>query len=399
MPSIYLDHAATTPLDGRVFETIAAHLAVYGNPSSMHTRGREAAEALSRARSAVARVFGAEESNEIIFTGSGTEADNLAVLGIARANKNKGNHIIVSAIEHKAVLASAEALKSEGFEITHIPVDESGVVHPQDVVEALRADTILVSIMYANNEIGTIQPIRDIVRAIREAKKNNAPLPFFHTDACQAAPFLPLDVSRLGVDAMSVSASKVYGPKGVGTLYLRHGAPLLPVIHGGGQERGLRGGTEQVALIAGFAEALAIAEEKKEKECARLSSLRDYFIDELKTRLPQAVLTGSRVARLPNNVHVCVPNIEGESLVLLLDAKGVYASTGSACSAHDLLPSHVLRALGISHEAIHGSVRFTLGRDTSKEDIDYTMDAFSDAVLFLEKATALTTSRYQQQRV
>jgi cysteine desulfurase len=376
MGLIYLDNAATTPVDPKVSKLICSRLAsAFANPSSLHAPGRSAQRELEAARSKVAAVMRARPE-EITFTGSGTESDNLAVLGSARASAERGRHVIVSRIEHKAVLESAKQLEQEGFSVTYIPVDSFGRVSPEAVRKALRPDTVLVSVMYANNEIGTIQPIREIAAVIdahRAAHPEMGSLPFLHTDACQAAGALSLDANELGVDLLSCSGSKIYGPKGIGCLYHRSSVRLAPIILGGGQERGLRSGTEQVALIAGFAEALCQADARRERESERLVALRDRCIESIVRQIPGAALNGHASERLPNNVSVSIPGIEGEAIVLMLDAAGIAASTGSACASHDLNPSHVLLALGLSPEYAHGSVRFSLGRHTTRADIDKTV--------------------------
>lgn len=395
MGLIYLDNAATTPVDPKVSKLICSRLAsAFANPSSLHASGRSAQRELEAARTRVAAVLRARP-DEITFTGSGTESDDLAVLGAARASAERGKHVIVSRIEHKAVLESAKQLEREGFSVTYIPVDSFGRVSPEAVKNALRPDTVLVSVMYANNEIGTIQPIREIaavVDAHRAAHPETGGLPFLHTDACQAAGALSLDVDDLGVDLLSCSGSKVYGPKGVGCLYHRSGVRLEPIIVGGGQERGLRSGTEQVALIAGFAEALYQADARRERESERLAALRDRCIGSIVRQIPGAALNGHASERLPNNVSVSIPGIEGEAIVLMLDARGIAASTGSACASHDLNPSHVLLALGLSPEYAHGSVRFSLGRHTTRADIDRTVSELAKIARRLRAISSLRVS-------
>jgi cysteine desulfurase len=402
--TIYLDYAATTPLDPEVLEKMLPYFGPeFGNPSSLYKSGRRARQAIERAREETAKIINANPE-EIIFTGSGTESDNLAILGIARAYRSFGNHIIVSAIEHKAVLESAVRLSSEGFSVTFLPVDNLGRVDTKKLLEAITPETILVSIMYANNEIGTIEPIKEISKALMR-RKESAPdsstkkfsgiFPIFHTDACQAAGYLSLDVKELGVDLMTLNGSKIYGPKGVGMLYVKRGVTLLPVIIGGEQEKSLRAGTESVPLIVGFAEALKKANSQQKKESVRLSVLRDYFIKRLKEETPDLSVNGDLQNRLPNNVHVSVPNVEGESILLMLDINKIEASTGSACSARDLKPSHVLLALGQSADLAHGSIRFTLGKYTSKKDIDYVLSVFPDIIKRLKSISALTVKNVE----
>ncbi|RMD50443.1 cysteine desulfurase [Candidatus Parcubacteria bacterium] len=378
MKKVYLDHAATTPLDERVLKAMEPFLTEnFGNPSSFHTPGRIAKEALDEARRSVAGVLKCR-SDEIIFTSGGTEADNLAILGFARKNKDKGTHIISTTVEHPAVMEPLRQLEKEGFEITYLPVDKYGLISPEQVEEALRPDTILVSVIYANNEIGTINPIAEIGNVIDKHKKNN--LPAFHSDACQAVGALTVEVEKLHLDLMTINASKIYGPKGNGALYVKRGIKLQSLQFGGHQEKRIRPGTENPAGIIGFAEAVKIAEQMRERESARLIKLRDYFIDEIKKRVPKTRLNGHPVQRLPNNINISFMDIEGEALSLYLDAKGVYVSTGSACTSASLDPSHVIIALGLPYEVAHGSIRFTLGRKTTKEDLDYVLDVLPPLV-------------------
>jgi len=367
---IYLDHAATTPVDERVVAAMLPYFTErFGNPSSIHRFGRAALEALDDAREAVAAVLGASRK-EIIFTGGGSEADNLAIKGVALAQREagKGAHIITSAIEHHAVLHAVEQLEAFGFEATLLPVDGDGLVRPADLRAALRSDTVLVSIMYANNEIGTLQPLAELGAICREY---GVP---FHTDAVQAAGAVSLNVNDLNVDLLSLAAHKFYGPKGIGALYVRRGIPLLPLINGGGQERRRRAGTENVAEIVGMAAALRLAEEHRERYAAACAPLRDRLVVGIRERIPDVSLNGHPTRRLPNNVNVAFDGVEGESVLLLLDQEGIAASSGSACTSGALEASHVLLALGVPHERAIGSVRFTLGRTTSAEEIDYVLD-------------------------
>lgn len=368
MKDIYLDYAATTSIDKRVLKKMLPYLGgSFGNPSSLYSIGREARSAIERSRAAVARVLRASPA-EIVFTGSGTESDNLAILGIARAYKNKGNHIIVSKIEHKAVLEAAKKLEKEGFDVTYLDVDPKGIVKLSELKRSLRPGTILVSIMYANNEIGAIQPIPEIAKIIKKFRKGS-PLPFFHTDACQAAGALDLDVARLGVDALTLNGSKIYGPKGIGCLYRSAKMKLDPLIVGGGQENNIRAGTENTAFIVGFAEALTLADAMKEKEDKRLTALRNYFIKKITATASGVTLNGGIEKRLPNNINISVAGIEGESLLLMLDNENIFVATGSACASTTLTPSHVLLAIGLKPETAHSSVRITLGRSTTKKDL------------------------------
>lgn len=367
---IYLDYAATTPLDEEVFQAMLPHLKEnYGNPSSIHKIGRIAKDALVEARQTIAEILSVSPS-EIILTGSGTESDNLAILGLARANKERGNHIIVSSIEHKAVLEPAKKLEKEGFKVTYLPVDKYGLINLDNLKNELRDETILISIMYANNEIGTIEPIKEISTLIKKHYEKTVP-PIFHTDACQAVGMLSISPTNLGVDAMTINSSKIYGPKGIGLLYLKKGLKIEPIIIGGEQEDGKRAGTENIALAVGFATALKKIVTNTEENKTTLTSLQKHFLKELKTEIPDLILNGHPEKRLPNNINVCIPNIEGESILLMLDSFNISASTGSACSSLSLEPSYVLRAIGCQDELIHGSVRFSLSTKTTKEDLTF----------------------------
>jgi cysteine desulfurase len=379
---IYLDYAATTPMDKEVLlEMLPYYSEIYGNPGSFHYKGLEASDAIEQAREKVAKIFNCN-SKEIVFTSGGTESINFALKGIAFANKEKGNHIITSAIEHHAVLHTCDFLRSQGFEVTFLPVDKYGFVSPDALRESIKPETILVSIMYANNEIGTIQNISELASI---AKEKSLP---FHTDACQAAGFLDLDVEKLGVDLLSLNGSKIYGPKGTGLLYIRSGIEIEPLIHGGGQENGFRSGTENVPGIIGFAKALELAQRNKEYESARLIQLRDALISGL-LKLPKARLNGPMNKRLPNNVNISFLDIEGESLILMLNEQGVFASTGSACASKNLETSHVLRAIGLPYEASHGSLRFTLGKNTTMDDLNYVLRVLPDIVAQIKKLSPL----------
>ena len=367
MSEIYLDHAATTPLRPEVLEAMLPYFKQeFGNPSSVYGAGRRAHQALDQARDTVADLLGAK-SEEIIFTSGGSEAANLAIKGVAWAYQTKGKHIITSAIEHHAVLDAVLWLKQQGFEVTILPVDEEGFVDPQSVQEALRGDTILVSIMHANNEVGTIQPIEEIGAIVR------AHGAFFHTDAVQTAGILDLDVAELNVDLLSLSAHKFYGPKGVGALYVRKGVRLDPLIHGGAQEKRRRAGTENVAGIVGLAKAFELAQAERGEVTRHLIQLRDQLLQGLQA-IPHTKVNGSLERRLPNNVNVCFQFIEGESLLLNLDLKGIAGSSGSACTSGSLDPSHVLLAMGLSHEIAHGSLRLTLGRENTQDQVTYVLE-------------------------
>jgi len=368
---IYLDYAATTYVDGRVMDVMRPYfLETFANPSSFHTPGLQAKTAVADARGMIAKFLNCR-ADEIVFTSGGTESDNLAVVGIPRAHKARGKHVITSAIEHHAVLETLRYSQKIGeIELTILPVDTFGSISVNQLKQALRPDTVLVSIMTANNEIGTIQPIADIGRAILKwRKEQKTPYPYFHSDACQAAGVLDLDVEKLHVDLLTVSGSKIYGPKGVGILYVRRGTKIEPIIRGGGQEQNIRSGTENVSGIIGFAEAFRLMQEEKDTENARLTILRDRLVDGLLT-IPKTRLNGHPVKRLPNSVNFSFLDIEGEAAVLYLDAEGIYCSTGSACASASLNPSHVILATGLSYEGAHGSLRFTLGKRTMPEDIE-----------------------------
>ncbi|MBI4134760.1 MAG: cysteine desulfurase [Candidatus Sungbacteria bacterium] len=392
MREVYLDYAGATPVDPDVKKAMEPFLAKeFGNPSALYRPGRTAKDAIDAARQTIARILGARE-DEIVFTAGSTEADNLVLFGTARAFK-KG-HVIISAIEHHVVINAGEALKREGLELSLAPVDAEGILDLKKLKTLIRPDTFLISLMYANNEIGTIQPVGEIakiVREVREARKkeNNSMLLYLHTDAAQAAGMLDLNVQKLGVDFLSFSGSKIYGPKGIAALYIRKGTQIRPLFYGGGQESGLRSGTENVPAIVGLAKALEIAEAKKEKENARLGDLRDYFISRVLAEIPKTVLNGHPTKRLPNNMNVSILDIEGEAAVLYLDARGIYISTGSACTSITLDPSHVILALGRPYEHAHGSLRFALGRSTTKEDIDYVMEVLPKVVARLRQISPL----------
>ncbi len=388
MKRIYLDHAATTPLDPRVKKAMKPFLNEdFGNAGGLYREGRIAKEAIEGARTTISKIIGARPE-EIIFTSGGTESDNLAVFGVSGAAKR--GHIVTTKFEHHAVLEPCQQLVKDGFDVTFLEVGEDGIVKPEDVRRALRPETILVSIMYANNEIGTIQPVAEIGKIIKEYKKENkSAYPYFHTDACQAAGYLDLTVNNLGVDLMTINGPKIYGPKGIGFLYRKMGVKIKPQILGGGQEMRMRSGTEPVALIIGLAKAFEIAQAEKEPESKRLTALRDYFISEIQKQIPKVVLNGHPTKRLPNNINISILDIEGEALVLYLDAKGISFSTGSACTSESLEPSHVILALGKPYEFAHASMRFTMGRSTAKEDLDYVLGELPKAVEWLRKVSPL----------
>ena len=383
MKRIYMDHAATTPLAPEVLEAMIPYFSErYGNPSSLHSFGREAREAVDDARTEVAALLNAEPS-EIYFTSGGTESDNLAIKGIARKNKKKGRHIITTSIEHPAVLEVCKALTREGFEVTYLPVTREGLVEIGAVEEAVREDTILISVMHANNEIGTIQPLEEIGRLAGEKEI------YFHTDGVQTAGKIPVDVKALGVDAFSLSGHKLYGPKGAGALYIRKGVRIESIQQGGGHERGMRSGTENVPGIVGLGRAARIAEENMAVESERMRSLRDRMSGWVLKEIEDSWLNGHPVKRLPSNLNFGFRYIEGESLLLYLDAKGVAASTGSACSSKKLAASHVLSAIGLSPVESHGSLRITLGMANTEEDADYACRAIFDSVKRLREMSAM----------
>lgn len=371
---IYLDNAATTKIRPEALDAMTSYLHnEFGNPSSIYPLGESAAKAIKDARCAIATEIGADP-REITFTSGGTESDNWALISGAQARANRGRHIITSAIEHHAILHTCEYLESVGFEVTYLPVDEFGLVSPESLTSALRDDTILVSIMYANNEIGTVQPIRQLAQIAHERGA------LFHTDAVQAFGHEKIDVAELGVDMLSASAHKINGPKGTGLLYVKRGVRLQPFIHGGQQERGKRAGTENVAGIVAFAKALEITAAERETESARQRELRDHAIARITSEIPYCRLNGHAEKRLANNINISFEFIEGEGLLLRLAAFGVCASSGSACTSGSLDPSHVLLAIGLPHEKAHGSLRLTLGHETTREDIDFVCDKLTGIV-------------------
>ncbi|MFC1899879.1 cysteine desulfurase NifS [Chloroflexota bacterium] len=379
----YLDYAATTPTDPEVVEVMLPYFTeTSGNPSSIHSSGQEAKGAIEDARDKVASLIGST-SEEIVFTSGGTEADNFALEGIAFANEGKGNHIITSSIEHHAVIETCQFLEKRGFKVTYLPVDGYGMVDPCDVRKMLTDKTILISIMHANNEIGTIQPIAEISKIAKEAGV------YIHTDAVQSMGHIPFNVDTLGIDLLSMSAHKLYGPKGIGALYLRKGTRIIPFMHGGGQESNRRASTENVPSIVGFGKATELALKERDAEMERLTDLRDRLINGLISRIDDICLNGHPTMRLPNNVNVSINFIEGESMLLNLDMEGICASTGSACSSASLEASHVLLALGISHELAHGSLRFSMGKWTTCEEIDQVLDTLPRIVAKLRAMSPL----------
>jgi cysteine desulfurase len=388
MKRIYMDHAATTPTDPEVVRAMLPFWTdVFGNPSSVHQEGREAGRAVEEARSTVAEVLGARPE-EIVFTAGGTESDNLALKGVADAKKDRGHHIITSKIEHHAVLETCRFLEGKGFHVTYLDVDDRGSVDPEAVQRAITDETILVSIMHANNEIGTIQPIAAIGRIVRERGI------VFHTDAVQTAGHLATKVDELDVDLLSLSAHKLYGPKGVGALYIRKGTKITPFLHGGEQERRRRASTHNVPGIVGLGRAIALAEARREVEGPRLTALRDRLIAGIVGGIEHTVLNGDPRGRLPSNVSVAIAFVEGESLVLSLDMEGIACATGSACTSQSLEPSHVLIGIGLSHELAHGTLRFSLGRHTTEEDVDHVLAVLPGIVARLRAMSPL----YQKEK-
>lgn len=381
---IYLDNASTTQTDPEVIKAMAPYFGdVFYNPSSIYAGGLKAKEAIENSRNIIAKFINCG-SGEIVFTSSGTESDNLAILGICR--KLRKGHIVTSQIEHPAVLNSVRQLESEGFEATYLVPNQDGVISPDQVGKALRKNTILVSIMYANNEIGTIQPIAKIaktIKAFRKSKKSGS-TPYFHTDACQATQYLDMNVRRLGVDLLTINGSKIYGPKGIGALYISKNLSVEPQIVGGGQEKGLRSGTENTAGIIGLGRAVELIDKKFIK---KETALRDYMIDEL-LKIEGTELNGSRLRRLPNNINISFDGVEGEAALLYLDRRGIACSTGSACSSKSLEPSHVIMALGKSAEKAHCSLRFTLGRKNTRIEIQKAVKEIADVVKKLRNMSA-----------
>ena len=389
---IYLDHAGTTPTDPNVVEAMLPYFTqCYGNPSSIHTVGQEARFALDEARDRVAAVLNCR-SREIVFTGGGTEADNEAIFGVATALQESGKHVVTSSAEHHAVLHACQHLETLGFEVTYLPVDSYGMVQPESVYNAVTGKTTLVTIMYANNEIGTVNPIGDISRAIKRRAGELGRTVAFHTDAVQAAGFLDLDVKTLGVDLMSLSGHKIYGPKGTGILFIRRTTPFLPLILGGGQERERRAGTENIPGIIGISAALEAANRQRLEHGAHCQALRDRIIDHITTQVPRVRLNGHPSQRLPNNVNFSFEGVEGEPVLLGLDMAGIAASSGSACSSGSLEPSHVLLALGQSAEVARGSLRITLGKYNSSEEVDYLLEKLPELIEKLRKLPSIATS-------
>ena len=382
MRKIYFDHAATTPLDPEVLEAMKPYFSEeFGNASSLHKFGREAKEALEESREIVARVINASPE-EIYFTSGGTESDNLAIKGVAFKNRKEKHHLIMSKIEHHAVLYTCQYLEKNGFKVDYLPVDKEGIAKVETLEEKITPATSLISVMQANNEIGTIQPLEEIGKIVHERGI------FFHTDAVQSVGKIPVNVNKLGVDLLTISAHKLYGPKGVGALYVRKGTKIETIAHGGGHERGLRSGTENIPGIVGLAKAMELAKQRMKKESEKLKKLRDKIIRGA-LEIPETRLNGHPKIRLPNNANFSFSRIEGESLVLKLDNLGIATSTGSACSSKSLEPSHVLLAIGLKPEDAHGSLRVTLGKDNTEEDVDYFLEVLPKVVHELREISAL----------
>ncbi|TET84050.1 MAG: cysteine desulfurase NifS [Candidatus Nealsonbacteria bacterium] len=382
---IYLDYAATTPVDPQVVKAMSPYFTEkFGNTMSLHNFGQEAKQALEESREKVASLIGAKP-NEIIFTSSATESNNLALKGITFANRKKGKHIIISSIEHPCIMESAKWLETQGFKIIRLPVDKYGLVNPEDVKKAIKKDTILVSITHASNEIGTIQPISEIGKICKERGV------YFHTDAVQSFGKIPIDVNKMNINLLSASSHKMYGPKGAACLFIREGTRIEPILHGGGQEFGLRSSTVNVPAIVGFAEACKISKKEMKKEAQRQIKLRDKLIKGVLRGIKRAYLNGHPQKRLPNNTNFWFEFIEGESMVIQLDLLRVAASTGSACSSLKLEPSHILLAIGLKPEQAHGSLRLSLGRWTTEKEINYVLEILPEVIKKLRKISPFKT--------
>lgn len=387
MKNVYMDYSATTPVKKEVLDAMLPYFSEhFGNPSSLYSIAQESKEALEKARGQVASLIGAK-ANEVFFTAGGSEADNWALEGVADALKDKGNHIITTKIEHHAILHTAEYLEKHGIDVTYLDVDAEGRVNPEDVEKAITDKTVLISIMMVNNEVGTIEPIKEIA----DIAHNHGIL--FHTDAVQALGNVPIDVDNMSIDLMSMSGHKIYGPKGVGALYIRKGTKISNFIHGGAQEMKKRAGTENLAGIVGFGKAAELAKENLESHINRVSELRDYFISEVTSKIPDTIVNGSMEHRHPGNANISFEYIEGESMLILLDMNGISVSTGSACSSKSLTPSHVLSAMGIPVERIHGTLRFTIGDPTTKEDIDYVIEKLVEIVQKLRELSPVSREK------
>ena len=380
---VYVDHAATTPCDKRVVEAMLPYFTnEFGNADSQHFFGRDTAKAVAEARATVARLIGCQP-NELYFTGSGTESDNWALKGVALHRKSKGNHVIISSIEHHAILTAADWLENNGFRVTRLPVDSTGLVKVADLEKAIDEDTTLVSVMYVNNEVGTIQPIKELA----EVAHNHGAL--FHSDCVQAMPYLKIDVKELGVDLLTLSGHKFYGPKGVGALYIRNGVKIDKLICGGGQERSQRGGTTNTPAVVGLAKALEIAVAEMDANNAHIVKLRDRFVSRVLKEIPFVRFNGNKEHRVPSIANFSFEFVEGEGILMLMDFNGIAVSSGSACSSGSLDPSHVLLAMGVPIEVSHGSIRFSFGKDNTMEEVDYTVDKLKDTIAKLREMSPL----------
>ncbi len=380
---IYMDHASTTPVDPQVLETMLPYFSeIYGNASNIHSFGRSAAEGIKKARKQVASLIGAEPE-EMIFTSGGTEADNIGIIGYLRGSRKQGTHIMTSTIEHPAVLRTFQYLEKKGYEVTYIPVDGEGIIDMEKYKASFRDNTSLVSIIFGNNEIGVVQDIKELARIAHEHGA------VFHTDTVQAYGKIPIDVGEMGIDLLSLSGHKIYGPKGIGALYIRKGLRIARINHGGSHERGLRSGTENVPAIVGLGKAAELAGQRMEEDGEREKKMRDRLFDEILARIPDTHINGHRTRRLPNNVNVRFANIEGEAILLNLDYHGIAVTTGSACSSASLDPSHVMLAIGLKPEEAHGSIRLTLGRGTTDEEVDRVLEVFPGVVEKLRKMSPL----------
>jgi cysteine desulfurase len=388
---IYMDHTAGKPVDPRVVETMLPYMSVfYGNPSSIHSLGQEAKQAIENARAKVATLINAERKESIIFTSGATESNNMAIKGFANRNKDRGAHIITSSIEHMSVMNPVKFLTTRGFKASFLPVDQYGFVSLETLEKEITPETILVSIMYANGEIGTTQLIKEISQIVHEKKTA------LHVDATAAAGQVPINVQADGIDLLTISSNDIYGPKGTGAVYVKQGTRIEPIIHGGGQEQGLRSGTENLPNVVGFGRAAELAKEEMQQESERLVKLRDRFIKGLVGAVPYSFLNGHSAKRLPNNVAVRYSFIEGESMLLSLDMLGIAASSGSACTAKTLEPSHVLIAIGLKHEEAHGSLLFTLGKQNTEEEVDYVISVMPDIIRRLRKMSPLTPKELRE---
>ena len=380
---VYVDHAATTPCDKRVVDAMLPYFTnEFGNADSQHCFGRDTAKAVADARATVARLIGCQP-NELYFTGSGTESDNWALKGAALHRKNKGNHVIISSIEHHAILTAADWLEKNGFRVTRLPVDSTGLVRVVDLEKAIDEETTVVSVMYVNNEVGTIQPIRELAEV---AHKHGA---LFHSDCVQAMPYLRIDVKELGVDLLTLSGHKFYGPKGVGALYIRNGVKIDKLICGGGQERSQRGGTTNTPAVVGMAKALEIAVSEMDANNKHIEKLRDHFVDRVLNEIPYVRFNGNGEHRVPSIANFSFEFVEGEGILMLMDFNGIAVSSGSACSSGSLDPSHVLIAMGVPIEVSHGSIRFSFGKDNTLEEVDYTVEKLKDTIAKLREMSPL----------